>query len=146
MYTNCQTLTWIFMYNQRIIISYSTYNKTKSIGLNFCAEREGDWALIYTLWSWWCLILMPQDIITMHGMDYIIWEINGTSAKKGLWGVWMRPSCYATQCRIVEWNTVGHVHRTTFMRYGHGPSGIVGITLKPSTLERWALSLKWRRN
>lgn len=27
------------------------------------------------------------------------------------------------------------------MRYGHGPGGIVGITLKPSTLKRWALSL-----
>ena len=30
---------------------------------------------------------------------------------------------------------------TTFMRYSHGPGGIIGITLKPSTLERWALSL-----
>ena len=30
---------------------------------------------------------------------------------------------------------------TTFLRYGHGPGGIVGITLKPSTLKRWALSL-----
>ena len=30
---------------------------------------------------------------------------------------------------------------TTFMRYGHGPGGIIGITLQPSTLTRWALSL-----
>lgn len=30
---------------------------------------------------------------------------------------------------------------TTFMCYGHGPGGIVGITLKPSTLQKWALSL-----
>ena len=30
---------------------------------------------------------------------------------------------------------------STFMRYGHGPGGIIGITLKPSTLTRWALSL-----
>eukprot|EP00914_Ancora_sagittata_P031866 GHVO01064613.1.p1 GENE.GHVO01064613.1~~GHVO01064613.1.p1 ORF type:complete len:165 (-),score=1.77 GHVO01064613.1:228-722(-) len=30
---------------------------------------------------------------------------------------------------------------TTFMRYGHGPGGIIGLTLKPSTLNRWALSL-----
>ena len=30
---------------------------------------------------------------------------------------------------------------TTFMRYGHGPGGIIGITLSPSTLTRWALSL-----
>ena len=27
------------------------------------------------------------------------------------------------------------------MRYGHSPGGIIGITLKPSTLKRWALSL-----
>ena len=30
---------------------------------------------------------------------------------------------------------------TTFMRYGHGPGGIVGITLNPHALKRWALSL-----
>ena len=30
---------------------------------------------------------------------------------------------------------------TTFMRYGHSPGGIVGITPQPSTLKRWALSL-----
>ncbi|KAH3791108.1 hypothetical protein DPMN_169319 [Dreissena polymorpha] len=30
---------------------------------------------------------------------------------------------------------------TTFMRYGHGPGGIIDITLKESALKRWALSL-----
>ena len=30
---------------------------------------------------------------------------------------------------------------TTFMRYGHGPIGIVGITLKPTTLHKWAYSM-----
>ena len=30
---------------------------------------------------------------------------------------------------------------STFMRYGHSPGGIVGITLQPNTLKRWALSL-----
>ncbi len=29
---------------------------------------------------------------------------------------------------------------STFMRYGHGRAGIVGITLKPETLKTWALS------
>jgi hypothetical protein len=29
---------------------------------------------------------------------------------------------------------------TTFMRYGHGQGGIIGITLKPETLKTWALS------
>ena len=30
---------------------------------------------------------------------------------------------------------------STFMRYGHSPGGIIGITQQPSTLKRWALSL-----
>ena len=30
---------------------------------------------------------------------------------------------------------------STFMRYGHGKGGIIGITLKPETLKVWALSL-----
>ena len=30
---------------------------------------------------------------------------------------------------------------TTFMRYGHGPGGIIGNTLEPGTLTRWALNL-----
>ena len=30
---------------------------------------------------------------------------------------------------------------TTFMRYGHGPGGLIGITVKPSALKHWALSL-----
>ena len=31
--------------------------------------------------------------------------------------------------------------KTTFMQYGQGPGGLIGITLKPSALKRWALSL-----
>ena len=31
--------------------------------------------------------------------------------------------------------------KTTFMRYGHGPTGIIGIILQPSALQRWALSM-----
>jgi len=30
---------------------------------------------------------------------------------------------------------------STFMRYGHSPGGLVGRTLQPSTVKRWALSL-----
>ena len=30
---------------------------------------------------------------------------------------------------------------TTFMRYGKGPNGIIGITLKPNTIETWTMSL-----
>ena len=31
---------------------------------------------------------------------------------------------------------------TTFMRYGHEKSGIIGVTLKPETMEVWCLSSK----
>ena len=30
---------------------------------------------------------------------------------------------------------------TTFMHYGHGKRGIIGVTLKPETLKVWSLSL-----
>lgn len=47
-----------------------------------------------------------------------------TRHRKGLWnGIWTD--------MLIE---------STFMRYGHGRSGIVGITLKPETLKTWALS------
>jgi len=29
---------------------------------------------------------------------------------------------------------------TTFMRYGHGKRGIIGLTLEPETLEIWGLT------
>ena len=33
------------------------------------------------------------------------------------------------------------VIETTFMRYGHGERGIIGLTLIPETLKIWGLSL-----
>ena len=30
---------------------------------------------------------------------------------------------------------------STFMRYGHGAGGIIGITLKPAALKKWAFSM-----
>ena len=44
---------------------------------------------------------------------------------QGVWnGIW--------SCMMIE---------SGFLRYGKGPSGIIGITLPPNTLEIWALSL-----
>lgn len=37
------------------------------------------------------------------------------------------------------WSDMGI--ETTYMRYGHGQSGIIGITLRPETLKIWAYSL-----
>ena len=41
------------------------------------------------------------------------------------------------------WNGISSdmMSETTYMRYGHAPGGIVGITLKPETLKVWALCL-----
>ena len=41
------------------------------------------------------------------------------------------------------WNTIwsDQYIESTFMKYGHGPKGIIGKTLHPSTLKRWALGL-----
>ncbi len=30
---------------------------------------------------------------------------------------------------------------STVMRYGHGPGGLIGITLRPNAVKRWALSM-----
>jgi hypothetical protein len=30
---------------------------------------------------------------------------------------------------------------TTFMRYGHGHSGIIGLTMKPEALKTWAMGI-----
>lgn len=52
-----------------------------------------------------------------------------------------RKPCYETQSMPLEWLWSDMFIESTFMRYGHSPGGIIGITLKPSTLKRWALSL-----
>ena len=40
---------------------------------------------------------------------------------------------------IVIWSDMAI--ESTFMRYGHGTGGIIGITLKPETLKTWTYSL-----
>ena len=41
------------------------------------------------------------------------------------------------------WNAIqsDQYIESTFMKYGYGPKGIIGKTLHPSTLKRWALGL-----
>ena len=48
----------------------------------------------------------------------------------------------APQRRSFQWHAMAI--KTTFTRYGHGLSGIIGITLKPETLKTWAFSLHTR--
>ena len=63
---------------------------------------------------------LPADVLT----DFMKGQ-HVTRHKPGLWnGMWSD--------MYIE---------TTFMRYGHGPGGLVGITLNRSAVKRWALSL-----
>lgn len=104
------------------------------------AEREGDWLL-----HMYCVkTMMPYFFAAGHqnyarlGLVYLrsienlpkkvlhcfLKGEHVTRHRKGLWnGIWTD--------MFIE---------STFMRYGHGWSGIVGITLKPETLKTWALS------
>ena len=105
------------------------------------AEREGDWPLHleafsqmmpyffaaghvnyarYGLYYLRCMESLPSDVLEyfMKG-DHVMRHVPG------IWnGIWSD--------MYIE---------TTFMRYGHGKRGIIGITLKPETLKTWALSL-----
>ena len=40
------------------------------------------------------------------------------------------------------WNGIWSdmIIETTVMRYGHGPGGMVGLTLNQNSLDKWALS------
>jgi len=105
------------------------------------AEREGDWSLHI------CAVtaMMPYFFAAGHanyaryGLYYLrsmerlpdevlARFLKGEHVmrhKPGLWnGIWSD--------MYIE---------TTFMRYGHGPGGLIGITLNQSALKRWALSL-----
>lgn len=105
------------------------------------AEREGDWPL--HLWA--VQEMMPYFFAAGHhhyaryGLYYLrsmerlpveILEkfLKGEHVmrhKPGIWnGIWSD--------MYIE---------TTFMRYGKGPKGIIGITLKPSAVKRWAFSM-----
>ena len=108
----------------------------------FCrAEKEADWALHlyavehmipyffsachpnyarYGLYYLRSLTAMPPDLL-----ERFMKGEHVTRHTPGVWnGMW-------TDMMI----------ETTFMRYGKGPNGIIGITLKPNTLKTWALSL-----
>ena len=101
------------------------------------AEREGDWLLhVYCVKA-----MMPYFFAAGH-QNY---------ARLGL--VYLRtienlPENYFLKGKHVMrhikglWNSIWSdmFIESTFMRYGHGRAGIVGITLKPETLKTWALS------
>ena len=105
------------------------------------AEREGDWPLYlatykqmlpyffaaghvnyvrYGLCYQWEMERLPEEVLShfLNG-EYVMHH------SAGLWnGIWSD--------MMIE---------TTFMQYGHAPSGIIGITIKPETLKVWVISL-----
>ncbi len=105
------------------------------------AEREGDWPL-----HMWCVAQMlpcffaaghinyarygtyylrSMEILPKEVLDEFLRGQHVMRHKPGIWnGVWSD--------MFIE---------SIFMHYGHGPEGIIGITLQPCTLNRWALSL-----
>ena len=105
------------------------------------AEREADWLL--HLWSVQKMLpyffaaghwnYASYGLFYLHSMERLPHEIkehfiNGEHVmhhNDGFWnGIWSD--------MYIE---------TTFMRYGHGPQGIIGNTLKQSAMKKWALSL-----
>ena len=63
---------------------------------------------------------LPQDVLKRF--------MNGEHVMRHIPGVWN-----------AIWSDM--FIESTFMRYGHGKRGIIGVTLKPETLKIWGLSL-----
>lgn len=105
------------------------------------AEREGEWPL--HLWAMQEMLLYffaaghhnyaryglyyLRSMERLHGnvLEKFIKGEHVMRHKKGLWnGIWSD--------MYIE---------TTFMRYGKGPRGIIGVTMRPETLKKWAFSM-----
>ena len=105
------------------------------------AEREGDWPLHLEAFKQMIPYFFASghvhyarySMCYLHSMEalpdeVLAWFMKGEHVmrhQRGLWnGIWSD--------MFIE---------TTFMRYGHAPGGIIGITLKAQTLKVWALSI-----
>lgn len=105
------------------------------------AEREGDWSLHLQAVK----LMLPYFFASRH-VNYARYGVYYLRSMEAL------PENVLNHCmdgshvmRHIQgfWNGMWSdmFIETTFMRYGHGKSGIIGITLKPETLKTWALSL-----
>ena len=105
------------------------------------AEREGDWAL--HLWA--VNEMIPYFFASAHihyawyGLVYLrsMEKVNGKILEKFMEGDHVQHHTQGI------WNGMwtDMYIETTFMRYGHGPRGLTGITMNQSAVSRWALSL-----
>ena len=107
------------------------------------AEREGEWPLHlaalkammpyffaaghinYARYGLYYLLLRQMETLPENVLSHFEAGEHVMRHQAGLWnGIWSD--------MFIE---------TTFMRYGHGPGGLVGITLNNECVTRWALSL-----
>ena len=103
------------------------------------AEREGDWPLHLYVVSKMMPYFSQQNyaqygLYYMHDMKKLPAQVlerfmrgeHVTTHQKGLWnGIWTD--------MFIE---------TTFMQYGKGPGGLIGLTLKAKVVKKWAYGLK----
>ena len=108
------------------------------------AEREGDW---------------PLHLLSVKAMlPYFFGAGHWNYARYGLYYLRsMEKLLPEVVARFLKgehvmrhrpglWNAIWsdmfiETNESTFMRYGHGPGGLIGITLNPGAQKRWALSL-----
>ena len=103
------------------------------------AEREADWPLHLKAVK----LMLPYFFAASHvnyaryGTYYLISMMRFPPAKRFMKGEHVMRHIP----RI--WNGIWSdmFIESTFMRYGHGKKGIIGVTLKPETLKIWGLSL-----
>ena len=113
--------------------------------MNFVrAEREGDWPLhLYATQEF-----MPYLFAAGH-FNYarycLYYLISMAKLPKNVLKIFMEGN-HVMRHQLGLWNGIWSdmYIESTFMWYGHGPGGIIGITLKPSTLKRWAYGFHLR--
>ena len=105
------------------------------------AERGGDWILhIYAVTR-----MVPYFFAAGHpnyaryGLHYLndMKRLPDSILSKFLRGE------HVTRHQRGYWNGIWSdmFIESTFMRYGKGPTGLIGLTLKPSVIRKWAYSL-----
>ena len=105
------------------------------------AERESDWPLH--------MQAVDEMIVLFFAAGHPNYARHGLYYKRCMEAMPEQVLCHFLRGEHTFHHTAGLFNgiwtdmaiETTYMRYGHGGSGIIGITLKPETLKTWAYSL-----
>ena len=105
------------------------------------AEREAEWPLHLLAVK----LMMPYFFATGH-LNYARYGLYYLSSMERLpddISVQFMKGEHVMRHQAGIWNGMWSdmFIETTFMRYGHGPGGLVGITLNVAAMKQWALSL-----